>query len=475
MDESTLKSKKVAELRSLLKSKGLEEKGVKAVLIQRLLDSEEVKDDVKEDVEDDVEDDVKDDVKDEDVKSEPKNENDSSSTAAPSTATAPSPAPSSTPPISTKKRPRSPSPSSSPSKLPKQTNEFGHFVTTENKRGARPTRPDDWKVPGEDVVLPRSEDVEFPPLEPVQLSVVKTVETSDSEHKCTMKINARYVGRVLGRGGETVRDLQNRCACAIDLDQTVAGDEKHITLTGPPSNLAKGKYLLSLLCCEYGYELPLPLLLASTSSIEISDFVVGTVIGPSGKMIKHLQNITCTRIMVAPKTPHSNVRTVTFTGKPESDRDILMLEEGVISLISGRGGCSKGLVIREGMEGISKGSEGRISMGIRGEGMGGRIKVEGMEGLRDLLKEEATEDLSRAEEGTAVSLKVEVTEVLSKALLKEEATEDLSKAEEATEVNPRVPALPKEEATAALLKVPATEFLPKALLKDPATADLPRI
>lgn len=87
-------------------------------------------------------------------------------------------------------------------------------------------------MPSQNDKLPAAADVPFPPLEPVELTLVKKEEIGNGKFSETVIINSRYVGRVLGRGGETVRDLQNRCGCGIDLDQGVTGDEKHITFKG---------------------------------------------------------------------------------------------------------------------------------------------------------------------------------------------------------------------------------------------------
>lgn len=46
------------------------------------------------------------------------------------------------------------------------------------------------------------------------------------------------VGRVIGRGGETINDLQNKSATRIQIDQQVPeGQPCKITITGPPANV----------------------------------------------------------------------------------------------------------------------------------------------------------------------------------------------------------------------------------------------
>ncbi|GMH54778.1 hypothetical protein TrLO_g156 [Triparma laevis f. longispina] len=307
---TTLKSLKVAELKVKLKEKGLDVTGVKAVLIQRLVDAEEDVEAAEPEAEKEEEpeaEQVEEKVEEEETKPE-----ETFTTTEPE-------------PVATKKRSREdPGPEERTSPAPQKpkkseitgpVNSFGYKQTSENKPGARPTRPSSWKMPSQNDKLPAAADVPFPPLEPVELTLVKKEEIGNGKFSETVIINSRYVGRVLGRGGETVRDLQNRSGCGIDLDQGVTGDEKHITFKGTPSGILLGKYLTSLLSCEYGYELPLPLLSASQNSVEVSDFVVGTIIGPSGKMIKHLQNVTNTRIQVEPKGVDGGIRKVTFTGE----------------------------------------------------------------------------------------------------------------------------------------------------------------
>jgi len=54
----------------------------------------------------------------------------------------------------------------------------------------------------------------------------------------TVDCSKSLVGRVIGRGGETINDLQNKSATRIQIDQQVPeGMPCKITITGPPQNV----------------------------------------------------------------------------------------------------------------------------------------------------------------------------------------------------------------------------------------------
>jgi len=54
----------------------------------------------------------------------------------------------------------------------------------------------------------------------------------------TVDCSKTLVGRVIGRGGETINDLQNKSGTRIQIDQQVAdGQPCKITITGPPPNV----------------------------------------------------------------------------------------------------------------------------------------------------------------------------------------------------------------------------------------------
>jgi KH domain len=89
-----------------------------------------------------------------------------------------------------------------------------------------------------------------------------------------------YVGRIIGKGGEMIRDLQARSGCKIDVDQNVAaGAPRIISYKGKRSKVAFAKQLIHLLSVQNVPEDNLPLGEAVEEILAVPATVVGKVIG----------------------------------------------------------------------------------------------------------------------------------------------------------------------------------------------------
>lgn len=61
----------------------------------------------------------------------------------------------------------------------------------------------------------------------------------------TIDCPQQVVGRVIGASGATIRDLQTRCGCRIQIDQNFPeGHPRKITFTGTPDAVAMGIYMV---------------------------------------------------------------------------------------------------------------------------------------------------------------------------------------------------------------------------------------
>jgi len=135
------------------------------------------------------------------------------------------------------------------------------------------------------------------------------------------EVSTLYVGRVIGKGGEMIRDLQARSGCQIDVDQNVPhGAPRIITYKGTPTDVAFAKQLVALLCRDGAKDTDLPLGKAVKKIVQVPSNVIGKIIGRGGEMIRELQNRSRGKIQV----DHSgagmdeNYRQVIVTGIPES-------------------------------------------------------------------------------------------------------------------------------------------------------------
>ena len=122
-----------------------------------------------------------------------------------------------------------------------------------------------------------------------------------------------YVGRIIGKGGEQIRDLQARSSCKIDVDQNVPhGQPRVITYQGPRDKIEFAKQLVGMLCCDNWKNVDLPLGFATRVKLQVPSHVIGKIIGRGGEMIKvsyRLQS-TCVRWSVVESSRGSCNRTV---------------------------------------------------------------------------------------------------------------------------------------------------------------------
>ena len=96
-----------------------------------------------------------------------------------------------------------------------------------------------------------------------------------------------YVGRIIGKGGEQIRDLQARSSCKIDVDQNVPhGQPRVITYQGPRDKIEFAKQLVGMLCCDNWKNVDLPLGFATRVKLQVPSHVIGKIIGRGGEMIK---------------------------------------------------------------------------------------------------------------------------------------------------------------------------------------------
>lgn len=149
------------------------------------------------------------------------------------------------------------------------------------------------------------------------------------------EVSALYVGRVIGKGGEMIRDLQARSACRIDVDQNVPpGQPRVITYRGTRKTVDFAKHLVSLLCAENVSETDLPLGEAKREFLVVPAQSVGKIIGRGGEMIRELQSRSQAKIQVDHSgnsgLDHSE-KQVTITG---TDQSVTKAREMVLFLVA---------------------------------------------------------------------------------------------------------------------------------------------
>eukprot|EP00536_Pseudo-nitzschia_multiseries_P002268 jgi/Psemu1/183165/e_gw1.30.42.1 len=170
--------------------------------------------------------------------------------------------------------------------------------------------------------------------QPVQVPVVETPSV-DAVVEEKGEVSAVYVGRVIGKGGEMIRDLQARSSCRIDVDQNVPpGQPRLITYRGTRKTIDFAKQLVRMLCQENVNEADLPLGDARREFLVVPATSVGKIIGRGGEMIRELQSRSQAKIQVDHKGAcglDSSEKQVTMTG---TEQAVVKAKEMVLFLVA---------------------------------------------------------------------------------------------------------------------------------------------
>jgi rRNA processing protein Krr1/Pno1 len=201
----------------------------------------------------------------------------------------------------------------------------------------------------EDSSLSQSQNKELnaEPNEPISLSNPNTIVEERGE------ISAQYVGKVIGKGGEMLRDLQARSGCRLDVDQNVPhGHPRILTYRGTRKKVDLAKQMVGIivtlihfidrtnnllqvatLCTPQGNETTLPLGSATRKDLAVPATAVGKIIGRSGEMVRELQSRSQAKIQVdhTAKGFKADTRLVSIVGTPEA---VLKAEEMISFLVA---------------------------------------------------------------------------------------------------------------------------------------------
>jgi rRNA processing protein Krr1/Pno1 len=155
-------------------------------------------------------------------------------------------------------------------------------------------------------------------------------------------VSNTYLGRIIGKGGEMVRDLQSRSGASIQVDQTgsKAGKSallKPIHVKGLLSEIDIVLQCISRLACENGSKPELPMGRCVSKLSHIPSNKAGILIGPQGNTIKALQDDFKVRIQVKSTDEPDGTREVRIVGVAMS---VDKCEVAIKALLDGRVGTN---------------------------------------------------------------------------------------------------------------------------------------
>ena len=138
----------------------------------------------------------------------------------------------------------------------------------------------------------------------------------------TLKCNKSLVGRVIGQGGQNIKEIQSRSGARVQVDQDVPeGEPSNVVITGTVKAVEEAKQLVAYVM-EFGPQMP-PLAsnvptpqfngplelgpgqnrIAGGVSMDCDTQHVGRVIGRKGEVIKIIQAVTSARVQLDQNQP----------------------------------------------------------------------------------------------------------------------------------------------------------------------------
>ena len=157
-----------------------------------------------------------------------------------------------------------------------------------------------------------------------------------SKTTATLQIPATLVGKVIGKGGETIKHLQNQSRTRIQIDHTAPGDTKTITITSEnPDYLEAAKHLIQQVVSDDSPQGEVQ------RSVECPPGIVGRIIGRGGETIRALQQASQAYIVVDQNFPEGHPRKVNISGRADAvERASRMVTE----LIQGEPGSATAII-----------------------------------------------------------------------------------------------------------------------------------
>eukprot|EP00798_Chlamydomonas_sp_ICE-L_P009524 gene9524-12463_t len=155
----------------------------------------------------------------------------------------------------------------------------------------------------------------------------------------TFACPADKVGKVIGKLGATIKDLQQRSGTQIKVDQTVPGEHKPINITGSKEAVARAKQMIQDVIVSDA--VPTASVGETTRSVECAPHLVGRIIGRGGETIRSLQTASGAHIQVNQNFPDGVPRQVDISGRADAvDR----AQKMVMELMTGEQGNTQTVI-----------------------------------------------------------------------------------------------------------------------------------
>ncbi|EIE27476.1 hypothetical protein COCSUDRAFT_64249 [Coccomyxa subellipsoidea C-169] len=153
----------------------------------------------------------------------------------------------------------------------------------------------------------------------------------------TIDIPAPMVGKLIGKGGETIKQLQYNTNTRVQIDHQTPGEAKKVSIQGDSHEAVQAakqqvEQIVSMDDSGAG---------GASQSVECPQGIVGRIIGRGGETIRALQQASQAHIVVDQNYPEGEPRRVNISGRPDAvERAVKMVSE----LISGEPGSAQSII-----------------------------------------------------------------------------------------------------------------------------------
>jgi len=137
------------------------------------------------------------------------------------------------------------------------------------------------------------------------------------------------VGRLIGKQGETIKDLQRRSGARIQIDQNFPeGHPRLVTIEGDAQSVQSGVELVTALIGNSPAAIGLA---GNLATFECPKNLVGRVIGKGGETINELQRRSGARIQIEQRVPEGQPCIIELQGDEASVQEAIRLTQEVMS------------------------------------------------------------------------------------------------------------------------------------------------
>jgi len=139
-----------------------------------------------------------------------------------------------------------------------------------------------------------------------------------AQHSKTFEIPNDMVGKLIGKGGETLKRIQWMSGARVQVDHTnTTGDHRQVTVSGPSNTSVERAHQMALEIISPES----PPEETAVEEVQCPQDMVGRVIGRSGETVRALQQVTRTQVRINQDFPEGVPRKITVSGTPERIAD----------------------------------------------------------------------------------------------------------------------------------------------------------